>query len=114
MQAYYPLLRCPATRDDSPDTACAPFYLSAEARRLFFKSLNHVHRVDALGEARVKGPDGEEKTAHLYPEGSESGRYAGSFRAPAQGEYKVTYSISMPDDELLENKQNPFLKLVLP
>ena len=59
---------------------------------------------DALVEARVKGPDGEEKIVHLYPEGSESGRYAGSFRAPSQGEYKVTYAISMPDDEQLEEE----------
>ena len=60
--------------------------------------------MDALVEARVVGPDGHEKVVHLYPEGSESGRYAGSFRAPAQGEYKVTYAISMPDDEHLEKE----------
>ncbi|MFP6854362.1 MAG: hypothetical protein VB980_01155, partial [Opitutales bacterium] len=59
---------------------------------------------DALVEARVRGPDGEEQVVHLYPEGSESGRYAGSFRAPIQGEYKVTYGISMPDDEFLEEE----------
>ncbi len=59
---------------------------------------------DALVEARVQGPTGDEKVVHLYPEGSESGRYAGSFRAPMQGEYKVTYAISMPDDEHLEKK----------
>lgn len=59
---------------------------------------------DALVEARVVGPDGEAKTVHLYPEGSESGRYAGSFRASMQGEYKVNYAISMPDDERLEKE----------
>ena len=59
---------------------------------------------DALVEARVLGPDGEEKVVHLYPEGSQSGRYAGSFRAPMQGEYKVTYGVSLPDDEHLETE----------
>ncbi len=59
---------------------------------------------DALVEARVRNPNGEEKIVHLYPEGSESGRYAGSFRASMQGEYKVTYAISMPDDEHLEEE----------
>ena len=42
-----------ATRDDSPDTACAPFYLRAEARRLLLEPLHHVHRINTLGEARV-------------------------------------------------------------
>ncbi len=59
---------------------------------------------DALVEAVLQGPDGKEEKIHLYPQGTELGRYVGSFRPSVQGEYKVKYSILMPDDESLEKE----------
>ena len=59
---------------------------------------------DALVEAKVEGPDGYERTLHLYPEGAVAGRYASSFLPGSPGEYKVTYSLSFPDGEALERE----------
>lgn len=60
---------------------------------------------DALVEARVEGPEGYDKTIHLYPAGAVAGRYGASFQPGFPGEYKVTYRLSFPDGESLEHEQ---------
>jgi len=60
--------------------------------------------MDALVEARIEGPDDFEKVIQLYPEGSVSGRYAGSFRPTLAGAYQVKYTLKFPDGETLERE----------
>ena len=60
--------------------------------------------MDAMVEARISGPDNYNKVVQLYPQGSNAGRYAGTFRPVQAGAYEVNYILRFPDGEKLERE----------
>jgi hypothetical protein len=65
--------------------------------------------VDALVIAEISGPAGFAQKVQLYPRGSVAGQYAGNFRPEESGAYEVSYQLSFPDGEKLE--QSGFLRV---
>ena len=58
--------------------------------------------VDAMIVAEISGPGEFSQKVQLYPRGSEAGQYAGNFRPKDSGVYEISYQLSFPDGEKLE------------
>ena len=65
--------------------------------------------VDALVVAEISGPGGFSEKVQLYPRGAVAGQYAGNFRPEESGAYEVSYQLSFPDGEKLE--QSGFVRV---
>jgi hypothetical protein len=65
--------------------------------------------MDALVEAKISGPSNFSQSVQLYPRGAVAGQYAGDFRPEEPGTYEVTYNLTFPDGEKLE--QSDFIRV---